>query len=221
MTGTSKLEANGFTINDSLGNNNGIVNRAECVNLNLGVKNNGCATETAISATLTTTTPGVTVVDGNSSYPDMAIDASGTNTTPFKISVSDTFACGTEIALSLNLTYASGSKSISFTVPTCAGGPDQTIPPSQITTSDSTQPDRMGRDGRPSTCSGKTCPGPINTAGTAILRPLPLPTPPARHAALPSRSTRPSEEPGTSKARLIRLLTRHRSLWATPPVTCV
>ena len=128
MTGTSKLEANGFTIDDSLGNNNGIVNRAECVNLNLGVKNNGCATETAISATLTTTTPGVTVVDGNSTYPDMAIDASGTNATPFKISVSNTFVCGTEIALSLNLTYASGSKSIPFTVPTCAGGPDQTDP---------------------------------------------------------------------------------------------
>ena len=87
MTGTSKLEANGFTIDDSLGNNNGIVNRAECVNLNLGVKNNGCATETAISATLTTTTPGVTIVDGNSSYSDMLIDESGTNTTPFKISV--------------------------------------------------------------------------------------------------------------------------------------
>ena len=87
MTGTSKLEANGFTINDSLGNTNGIVNRAECVLLNLGVKNNGCAAETAISATLTTTTPGVTIVDGNSSYPNMVIDASGTNTTPFKISV--------------------------------------------------------------------------------------------------------------------------------------
>ena len=113
MTGTSKLEANGFTIDDSLGNNNGIVNRAECVKLNLGVKNNGCATETAISATLTTTTPGVTVVDGNSTYPDMPIDASGTNATPFKISVANSFVCGTEIALSLNLTYASGSKSIS------------------------------------------------------------------------------------------------------------
>jgi hypothetical protein len=37
MTGTSKLEANGFVINDSLGNANGIVNRAECVLLNLGV----------------------------------------------------------------------------------------------------------------------------------------------------------------------------------------
>ena len=159
MTGTSKLEANGFTINDDLGNNNGIVNRAECVKLNLGIKNNGCARATAISATLTTTTPGVTISQGSSSYPDKAIDESGTNLTPFRISVASSFICGTQIALSLNLTYAGGSKSIPFTVPTCAGGPDQTIPTSQLMTSDSTQTDRIGRDGRPSTCSGKASPG--------------------------------------------------------------
>src|SRR5436190_5293158 len=159
MTGTSKLEANGFTIDDSLGNNNGIVNRAECVRVNLGVKNNGCAKETAISATLTTTTPGVTVVDGNSTYSDMVIDGSSTNTTPFKISVASSFGCGTPIALSLNLTYTSGSKSIAFTIPTCAGGPNQTIPNSQLTTSDSTQADRIGRNSRPSSCDGKTSPG--------------------------------------------------------------
>ena len=159
MTGRSKLEANGFTIDDSLGNNNGIVNRAECVRVNLGVKNNGCAKETGISATLTTTTPGVTVVNANSTYPDMVIDASSTNATPFKISVANSFVCGTEIALSLNLTYAGGSKSISFTVPTCAGGPDQTIPTSQLTAADPTQADRIGRDGRPSACGGKASPG--------------------------------------------------------------
>jgi hypothetical protein len=159
MTGVSKLEANGFTLDDSLGNGNGIVNRAECVLLNLGVKNNGCAKATAISAQLTTTTPGVTVSQGNSSYSDKAIDESGTNLTPFKISVSNSFVCGTPIALSLNLTYASGTKSIPFTVPTCAGGPDQTIPTSQLTTSDTTQTDRIGRGGSPSTCSGRASPG--------------------------------------------------------------
>jgi hypothetical protein len=159
MAGTSKLEANGFTIDDSLGNNNGIVNRAECVKLNLGIKNNGCAKGTAISAQLTTTTPGVTVDQGNSSYSDKAIDESGTNLTPFRISVASSFVCGTEIALSLNLTYAGGTKSIPFTIPTCAGGPDQTIPTSQLMTSDSTQNDRIGRGGRPSTCSGNASPG--------------------------------------------------------------
>ncbi len=159
MTGKSKLEANGFTINDSLGNNNGIVNKAECVLVNLGVKNNGCAKETAISGKLTTTTAGVTVVDGNSTYADKAIDESGTNATPFKISVGSSFVCGSEIALSLNLTYASGTKSLSFSVPTCAGGPDQQIPTSQLTASDPTQADRVGRNSFPSTCSGKASPG--------------------------------------------------------------
>jgi hypothetical protein len=159
MTGVSKIEANGFTLDDSLGNSNGIVNRGECVMVNLGIKNNGCAKETAISAQLTTTTPGVTVDQANSSYSDKAIDESGTNLTPFRISVSNSFGCGTEIALSLNLTYASGNKSVSFTIPTCAGGPDQTIPTSQLTTSDSTQTDRIGRDSRPSTCAGKVSPG--------------------------------------------------------------
>ena len=159
MTGTSKLEENGFAIDDSLGNNNGIVNRGECVRLNLGIKNNGCASETAISAELTTTTPGVTIDQANSSYSDKAIDESGTNATPFKISTSNSFVCGTEIALSLNLTYASGTKSLSFTIPTCAGGPDQFIPMNQLTAEDPTQADRIGRDGRPSTCAGKNSPG--------------------------------------------------------------
>ena len=159
MTGTSKIEGNGVTLDDSLGNNNQIVNRAECVKLNLGLKNNGCAKETAISATLTTTTPGVTVVDANSNYPDMVIDAGATNTTPFKILVTDSFVCGTQIALSLNLTYASGTKTISYSVPSCAGGANQTIPAYTLTTSDATQTDRIGRDGAPSTCGGKVSPG--------------------------------------------------------------
>lgn len=159
MTGVSKLEANGFTLDDSLGNNNSIVNRAECVKVNLGIKNNGCAKATAVSGHLTTTTPGVTVVDADSAYSDKLIDASGTNLTPYRLSVASSFSCGTDIALSLNLTYAGGSKSISFTVPTCAGGPDQFIPTSQLMTSDSTQNDRIGRDSFPSKCSGKTSPG--------------------------------------------------------------
>ena len=93
MTGTSNLQANGFTIDDATsgGNGNGIINSNECAYLNMGVKNNGCATETGISATLTTTTPGVTVVQGSSAYPNMVIDASGNNSTPFKIQTSNAF----------------------------------------------------------------------------------------------------------------------------------
>ena len=77
-------------------------------------------------------------MDGSSSYTDKPIDASGTTTTPFRFSVADTFGCGTPIALSLDLTDASGTKSIAFAVPTCGGGADQLIPPYTLTTSDAT-----------------------------------------------------------------------------------
>lgn len=123
MSGDSYLESNGFTINDSSGNRNGVINSNECVNLNFALKNNGCAVERNISATLTTTTPGVTVTQGSSNYPNLAIDASGVNATPFQIQTSNSFACGTNIEFNLNLTYMGGNRLVTFTIPTCTGGP--------------------------------------------------------------------------------------------------
>jgi hypothetical protein len=159
MVGTSNLQLNGVAINDSAGNNNGVINSNECVNLNVALKNNGCANATGISATLTTSTPGVTVTQGSSSYPNMVIDATGTNSTPFQIQTSSSFPCGTEIDFDLNLAFPNGSKTVPVTVPTCSGGANQTISPSVLDANDPTQADRLGRDGQPSGCDGKECPG--------------------------------------------------------------
>jgi len=166
MVGTSNLELNSFAISG----NNGVINSNDCVNMNVVLKNNGCANATSISSTLTSNTPGVTVTQGASAYPNMVIDAMGTNSTAFQISTSNSFACGTNIDFDLNLTFPNGSKTVSFSVPTCTGGADQTIPPSMLTASDSTQADRMGRDGQPSSCSGKACPGGIGTPGTRFFK---------------------------------------------------
>jgi len=155
MTGTSNLELNRFAING----NNGVINSNDCVNMNVELKNNGCAPATAISSTLVTTTPGVTVTQDSSSYPTMPIDATGTNSTPFQISTSNSFACGTNIDFDLNLTFPNGSKTVSFSVPTCTGGANQTIPANVLDANDPTQADRLGRDGLPSGCGGKACPG--------------------------------------------------------------
>ena len=160
MVGTSNLQENSITIDDSTsGNGNGVINSNECVNLDIALKNNGCANATGISATLTTNTPGVTVTQGSSNYPDMPIDVVGTNTTPFQVQTSADFACGTEIEFALNLTFPNGSKTVPIIVQSCTGGPNQVIPASTLTTSDLTQTDRLGRDGQPSSCSGKACPG--------------------------------------------------------------
>ena len=113
MVGTSNLQENGVVVNDATsGNSNGVINSNECVNLNVALKNNGCANATGISAKLTTSTPGVTVTQGNSSYPNMVIDATGTNSTPFQIQTSNSFPCGTEIDFDLNLTFPNGSKTV-------------------------------------------------------------------------------------------------------------
>jgi hypothetical protein len=160
MVGTSNLEENGVTIDDTTsGNGNHIINSNECLNLNVALKNNGCANATGISATLTTTTPDVTVVQGNSNYSDTAIDSVSTNSTPFEIQTSANFPCGTNIDFDMNLTFPNGSKTVSFAVPTCSGGANQTIPSNVLDANDPTQADRLGRDGQPSSCNGKVCPG--------------------------------------------------------------
>ena len=82
--------------------------------MNVVLKNNGCANATRISSTLTTTTPGVTVTQGSSNYPNMAIDETGTNSTPFQIQTSANFACGTSIDFDLNLTFPNGGKTVSI-----------------------------------------------------------------------------------------------------------
>jgi hypothetical protein len=89
----------------------------------------------------------------------MPIDATGTNLTPFQIQTAANFGCGTEIEFDLNLTFPNGSKTIHITVPTCTGGADQTIPANVLDANDPTQLDRLGRDGQPSGCGGKACPG--------------------------------------------------------------
>ena len=161
MTGTSKIELSSKAIDDAPnGNGNGIVNRNECVNLSITLGNNGCATESAITGTLTTTTAGVTVTQGSSFYPNIAAGGTAANTIPFRFQTSSSFVCGTDIDFTLNVSAAGGSKSVSFKVSTCNG--NGTIPNTSLSPSDPSQYDRLTRDGVPSTCTGKTCYGPYS-----------------------------------------------------------
>ena len=74
---------------------------------------------------LTTTTPGITVTQPASTYPNVASSALATNVTPFQISVSPSFVCGTPVALTLSLAYTAGSNSVSYTLP--SGGNNYTL----------------------------------------------------------------------------------------------
>ncbi len=146
------------------GNGNGVIDRNECNNLNVTIENIGCAPATNVSATLSTSTPGVTITQPNSPYPNMAIDATATNTVPFSVSTSPGFMCGTPIDFTLTVTFGGGSSMVTFSLTTCTCA--DVVINGSLDSNDLQQDGRMGRNGVASSCLiPKVCPGPIG-AGT-------------------------------------------------------
>jgi uncharacterized repeat protein (TIGR01451 family) len=146
------------------GNGNGQIDTNECNTLNVDVMNAGCAPARNVTAVLSTTTPGVTITNPNSPYPNIPIDATRTNTVPFGVQTDASFACGTPIVFTLTLTYTGGSDVLTFTLQTCQLPPAPfagTIQPGDSQTVNG----RLGRDGSPASCAGKTCPGPLGSGG--------------------------------------------------------
>ena len=105
------------------GNGNGIVERGEDITMPVTIRNNGAVTLTGISATLTTTTPDITIFRGSATFPDMATSSTSTSNAPhFGFSVGPTVPCGTDIAFNLVIHTAQGNFNGSFTVKVGAEG---------------------------------------------------------------------------------------------------
>jgi subtilase family serine protease len=146
------------------GNGNGVIDANECNLLNIVIQNIGAATATTVNATLSTTTPGVTITQPSVSYPNIAPNAFATNSPPFQVSTSPAFVCGTPVSLSLALSYAGGSATNVFSLPTCQCSGLQNN--GGLSASSPTQTGRLLRNGTTSTCaSAKSCPGYFATSG--------------------------------------------------------
>lgn len=91
------------------GNSSGFVDPNECSTLDISLQNVEGVTHTGITATLSTTTPGVVITQPVSAYPDAAALAVVTNTTPFGIGTKASYICGTPVVLNLALSYDGGS----------------------------------------------------------------------------------------------------------------
>ncbi len=90
-----------------------------CNDLFVTLTNDGDLTATSVSLTLTTSTSGVTILASPQSYGNIAPGASVANATPFKLSVSNTFVCGTSIVI--NWSVSTGETG-SFTITTQGTG---------------------------------------------------------------------------------------------------
>ena len=156
LSGTPKPVINSTTITG--GNGDGVINLDECNSLLVGLGNLGCAGATGVSAVLSSTTPGVTVEQPNSPYPNLPIGGSAGNTVPFEFSTSPSFVCGTTINFVLTITTNQGVFVLNFSKPTCAA-PPVTVS-GNIALTDPTQTGRLNRFAPPSVCGvAKANPG--------------------------------------------------------------
>lgn len=107
----------------STGNGNGDIEPGECNLLNIALSNIVAGTVSGVSATLSSTNPGVTITQPFSTYPNLPANGTRTNNTPFQISTSPALVCGTNIDLVLTVTTATnGSFSVPITVFTGTAG---------------------------------------------------------------------------------------------------
>src|SRR5215510_7981750 len=147
------------------GNGNAVIDRNECNSLNVTLTNMGCGDLTGVSAVLSTSTPGVVISQPNSPYPNIAVGANGTNTVPFGVSTSSSFACG-PINLVLTLSSDQGTFTVNFSPASCSSAP--TMVSGSITNTDPLQTGRLNRNQISSTCAApKTFPGLFLKPGTA------------------------------------------------------
>ncbi len=115
---TPKVDVGTVTIDDSTGNNNGAVDPGEPVKMTVQLVNPWHRASFAAvntTATISTTTPGVTISDNSSSYG--TIVANGTaigDTFAFKLSSAPT--CGSSIDFTITVTSSLGTSSSTFSV---------------------------------------------------------------------------------------------------------
>jgi hypothetical protein len=110
---------------------NGFLDPGETINLTIPLENYDvnpnaeAETQTHVMATLTTTTAGVTIVNGTSSYPDITPGHRGLNNTPFSFKLGSGFLPGTFVDFVLTITSDQGHTQLQFRVAT--GTPGTTV----------------------------------------------------------------------------------------------
>ncbi|MEO6915874.1 MAG: S8 family serine peptidase, partial [Chitinophagaceae bacterium] len=149
----------------SFSNGNGTLEAGEYGNIVVQLKNPTTSPANNVMATsLTTNTPGITIIRGASAYGTIAPSGNGMNTgTPFIIAVDGSVACGTVIHFDMTVTYngAAGPQSFMFTLPVGANGGTNisaalgapSSSNSVFTSSTGTQTGQLNRSGIASSCA--------------------------------------------------------------------
>lgn len=111
------LNIKSVTVDDSTGNNDGVIDPGETINLTVELENTGNGGAGTTTAVLSTTTTGITVTAANGSYGTIGALTTKSNSSPYTFTVAGTVATSTTIQFALNVTTASaGTFSRQFTL---------------------------------------------------------------------------------------------------------
>lgn len=118
LTPVPNLAYNASSVADPgpLGNGNGSPEPGETVQLTVTLDNNGAAPSTGINAVLSTSTPGVSVTQNSSAYPDINPGASAPNNTAYQVVLDPGLACGTIMQFQLAVTSNEGPYNLGFSL---------------------------------------------------------------------------------------------------------
>lgn len=101
---TATLVFEQVVVTERNGNKNGVIEAGEGGSISARIVNTGASSASGISVTVTSTTPGVLIETGSSTYPSIGPDLLAANTTPLTFSVNSGVVCGQEINLVLTAT---------------------------------------------------------------------------------------------------------------------
>ena len=108
-------------VGGTIGDGNGVLNPGETIDLNLRLLNSGTSTTvTGISGTLTTPSPGIQIISGTQTYPNIAVGANSAPDAPFRIQVGAVFN-GEPIPFFLTTTSSAGTQVIRVDLTPVAG----------------------------------------------------------------------------------------------------
>ncbi len=162
VTGSANPELGTVVATENPGNGNGTIERGEGALLSIPLQNTtGVMAATGITATLTSSTPGVTIMQpATSSYADLAVGAGAENNlTPFAFTLASNFPCAQVAQFTLTVSFSGGqTRTLNFDIQTGLISITNTLGstptvPTGITFGTGTQTGRLDRNGVVSSCS--------------------------------------------------------------------
>jgi hypothetical protein len=155
------------TATETCCNANGLIERGETASLNVALNNPGLLDATGVTASLTTTTPGVQILNASSVYSDLAATSgTGSNATQFSFRLTPAAVVDATVEFTLTVTYTGGwnaTQVVNFSIDTgrkpITTVLDATAPPTDLSfpvTATGTQTNLVFPDDPQSTCGAPT-----------------------------------------------------------------